>query len=732
MTIIQPYPHYEITVEDRSAADVFQQDSLPLFRPLFVMPTQMGPPNEPIWCDDYITAKNIFGELTFDQANTKYYTPAGELLLETFKNNGAFISRAVDSKAMPAISLLCAAIKVDQDVPEWEVDAVTGNFKLVNGAKVPVYVDPQAATPVQKTNKGAIIRYLMLTDLTAIASALDHTYTATTDLDKLKEVLAILTSPDFTANPLDGTTEAVIIPILLVMAKSPGVYGNDLGFSIEYNKMHNLSTAVTNRKGFIYDFFPFKKKYGTVNPVPIRTIFTTESFSSALTAECIDEKTKVPYDMKYNISLNYPQKTNNLMMDFHPIYPNIHLLAAAVSVYEESIPDFEFALYNADGTPKTNIDALALQEAIDKYQYAGMFNIFGLRDPSGVVYKRILSLPANDDPGFVDVGFRKYLVMGSDGDIFKKDVFAEYFSQFFALEVNPNLEDSPRYPFTHLIDVGYQAQNKYDMLDFMAVRDDIQVHIGPYIHPKYHLDSKYDGVMTTAEDISFGTVLRNRALLIRESIIKGTESCRASIFAQAAYRKGARYPVPLQFWVATKLAKYDNRQWLDKEIRGLPNSEVDMFEEIIWVPSTAALKSLSWDTGLNYCQYFDMKRFHFAAMRSVYRNDTSVLSDDGFVRAIVYTKHEVRQTWAKFVGLNSPRKILQAALEKDVIQRLTRLYNGKYSFTVKAYQTETDALLGYVQRVQINITAGAPYRVGIFDIVCYREGFNGAGEVGGK
>ena len=730
MTIIQPYPHYEITVEDRSAADVFQQDSLPLFRPLFVMPTQMGIPNEPVWCDDYITAKNIFGELTFDPANPKYYTPAGELLLETFKNNGAFISRAVDSKAMPAISLLCAAVKIEQDVPLWEVDAITGNFKLDNGQKVPVYVDPAATPKVQKTNKGATIRYMMLTDLTSIASAIDHTYTATTDLAKLKEILAILTSPDFSANPLDGTTDAVIIPILLVMAKSPGVFGNDLGFSIEYNKQHNLSTAVNDRKGFIYDFFPFRKKYGQINPVPIRSIFATESFAAALTEECIDTKTKVQFDMKKTISLAYPVKTNNLMMDFHPIFPNIHLLAAVVSKYEDTIPDFDYPLFEADGTtPRSDIDPLELQEAIEKYQYAGMFNIFGLRTPAGVVYTKILALPANDEAGFVDVGFRKYLVMGSDGDIFKKDVFAEYFSQYMALEINPNLEDSPRYPFTHLIDVGYQAQNKYDMLDFMAVRDDIQVHVGPYIHPKYHLDSKWDGVTTIDQDISFGTVLRNRALLIRESIIKGTESCRASIFAQAAYRPGARNPVPLQFWVACKLAKYDNRQWLDKEIRGLPNSEVDMFEEIIWVPSTAALKSLSWDTGLNYCQYFDMKRFHFAALRTVYRNDTSVLSDDGFVRAIVYTKHEVRQTWAKFVGLNSPRKILQAALEKDVTQRLTRLYNGKYSFTVRAYQTETDALLGYVQRVQINIVSGAPYRVGIFDIVCYREGFNGAGEV---
>lgn len=729
--IIQPYPHYEITVEDRSAATVYQQRALPLFRPLFVMPTQMGVPNEPVWFDDYTSAKNVLGELTFDPANTKYYSPASELLLEIFKNNGAFICRACDAKAMPAIGLLCAAVKIEQDVPQWEIDPITGNYVLVSGSKVPVYVDPAADPKVQKTAKGATIRYMMLTDLAAMASALDYTFTAgaTTDLLKLKEVLTVLTSPDFSANPLDGTTEAVIIPLMLVMAKTPGDYGNNLGFSVEYNKTANLSTAVNARKGFVYDFTPFRKPYGSINTVPIKSIYGTNSFTAAITAECIDENTKVQYDIKKIVSSAYPQNTNNLMMDFLPIFPNIHLLAAVVSKYEESIPDFDYPLFKVDGvTPRDDIDALELQEAIDRYQYAGMFNVFGLRDSSGKVYKNIVALPANDEPGFIDVGDRKYLVLGADGDIFKKNVFSEYLTSFFSNEINPNLEDSPRYPFTHLIDVGYVAKNKYDLLDFMAVRDDIQVLVGPYIHPKYHADPKWDGVSTMVEDLAFGASLRNYALLMRESIIKGTESCRASVFAQAGFRPGARYPVPLQFWVATKLAQYDNRQWLDKEIRGLPNSEVDIFEEIIWVPSADALKSLAWDTGLNYCQYFDMKRYHFAAMRSVYRNDTSVLSDFGFVKDIVYTKHEVRQTWAKYSGLNSPRKILQEALQNDATGRLTKLYNGKYKFKATAYQTEMDALLGYVQRVQIDITAGAPYRVGIFDIVCYREGFNGAGE----
>lgn len=724
--IIQPYPHYEITVEDRSAAEVFQIDELPLHRPLYILPTQMGVPNEPIWCESYTVAKNLFGAATFDPADSKYYSPTSHMLLKTFKNSGAYITRAADSKALPAISLLCAAVKINQDVPQFEIDPITGNYKLnASGQKIPIYVDPAATPKVQKTAKGATVRYLMLTDLTSIASALDYTYTGTTDLDKLKEVLAILTSPDFTSNPLTGTTEAVIIPILLVMAKTPGTYGNDLGFGISYNRNLNSSNAVNSRNAFIYDFYPHKKIYGTVNPIPIKSIFNTEYFSCSLTPECIDKNTKIDYTLKKAVSNNYPIKSNNLMMDFYPIYPNLNLLSAVMAYYEDSIPDLEVKLFNANGTPNNTLTAEEIQTALDNYKYAGLFNIFGLRDPQGKVYENIIALPANDEPGFVDTGFKKNLVMGSDGDIFKKSVYKEYLTKFFALEINPNIEDSPRYPFNYLLDCGYDATNKYDMLDFMAARDDVQVHVGTYVHPKYHADPKWDGVTTSDQDISLGSILRERALLIRESIVKGTNSCRATIFAQAGYEAGARYPIPIQMWVASKLAEYDKLTYLKQDIAGLPYSEVDMFEEMIWIPSTKVLKSLTWDRGMNYCQYFDRERYHFAALRTCYDNDTSLLSDDSFVRMIVYTKHEVRQTWAKYAGVKAPINNLQAALKRDVEGRLTKMFNGKYAFNVRVYQTETDLLLGYVQRVEINITSGAPYRVGVFEIVCYREGYNG-------
>lgn len=721
---IEAYPHFESLVDDKTGANVFQEKPLPNFRPLIVMPAQCGVTNEPVWCQDGVVARNLFGEETFNPANAKYFSPQSEYLNDHFKKGGAFICRAANNKALPAIALLCAAVKINQGIPQWEVDSITGNYKLdAQGAKIPIMTTDQV--PVQVTAKGATVRYLMLNDLTTIGTALGITFTVTTDLEKLQQVLAVLTAPDFSANPLSTGADAVIVPLLLVMSKSPGVFGNDLGFRVEYDKVMNSASAVAKKRGFIFNFSPFKKLYGTNNTTTIRSIFGSTSFSAALTAEMIDSSSKVTYDMRSVIQRSYPSESHNLMMDFYPIVPNFNLLAAVVAPYEESIPDLDFKLYETNGSPVADIDAAALQEALGRYQYAGMFNIFGLRDPSGVVYKKIVALPTNDEPGFFNIGTGKFLSLGDDGDIFDKAVFKAYLTSFYDLQINPNLEDSARYPFTHLIDLGFQTDNKFDMLDFMAVRDDIQVLTGPYVHPKFDPDPLATGVSTAEVDISAGAVLRARALTIRESVIKGTNSCRATIFAQAGFKPGGRYPVPLQYWLGLKLAEYDNKVYIDKEVAGLPESAVEIFESIVWVPSPNVLKKLTWDTGLNYCQYYDMKRYHFASIRTVHDNDTSLLSDDGFTRHLVYTKHAVRKIWAKHAGRKTKTvKILQAALEADTIEALRILYNGKYTFSVRAYQTATDSALGYVQRVEIIITSGAPYRVGIFEIVCNRDGYN--------
>ena len=78
----------------------------------------------------------------------------------------------------------------------------------------------------------------------------------------------------------------------------------------------------------------------------------------------------------------------------------------------------------------------------------------------------------------------------------------------------------------------------------------------------------------------------------------------------------------------------------------------------------------AWDKGLNYCQSADMTRIFYPALRTVYLADSSILTDQWFVDALVYTKHVIPFSWSTHVGRNDP----SAVLDGDIIAYLTRAY----------------------------------------------------------
>jgi len=177
--------------------------------------------------------------------------------------------------------------------------------------------------------------------------------------------------------------------------------------------------------------------------------------------------------------------------------------------------------------------------------------------------------------------------------------------------------------------------------------------------------------------------------------------------------------------IANSDALYHNVDYMKGAPEGLPFSDIDIFKQWNWTPSAESMKERSWNTGLNYFQYYNMTQLHYASLRTVYRYDTSVLTIDDFSNALIYTKHEIRQSWAVFAGVTLPAGVLRSQITNDLTLRLDRLYNNRYTFTVVVYQTEEEALLGYVHHVRVVITSPANNRVWEVDLVCQRENFEG-------
>lgn len=332
-----------------------------------------------------------------------------------------------------------------------------------------------------------------------------------------------------------------------------------------------------------------------------------------------------------------------------------------------------------------------------------------------------------------------YACNGKDGSLTDWDHEANIRS-FYGLTYqyedtwNPkNIVDRGHYPFNTIFDTGYTLETKKALCDFLVTREDVKVVLSTQSCNKY-INPANGNVMqpvlnTMAQDESIGTALQSRVQLMRESIIKGTACCRATIFAHAGHLFGTyKGIVPMTLWSAIKGSEHYNTTSMSGTVKGWPNSHVDIFKDLNWVAPDEESHERHWNLGINYVQYYDMDNLHFPSIRTVYKYDTSVLLDDEFTDAIVFTKQAARDSWATYTGMDSPQAEYESLIVSDLTARLHRIFNGRYTFTVEAYQTAEEARRGYVQHIAITIYAPAVKRVWLVDVICRRENFNPAEE----
>jgi hypothetical protein len=487
-------------------------------------------------------------------------------------------------------------------------------------------------------------------------------------------------------------------PMFAVEATNEGVWGNDLAFSLFFDADANDADQVSRCGGLFFTMAPIVKDFGKSTTSSIRDIYDYTQVNFMVKPDVTDPKTTQQVSLAEVITNRYTATD----------------LPFAITVYSENFKTVGDLLVEL-----TNDDDPQQDEFVDGWYV----NLLTGMHPDGRYYKfaQVLTDQELDPvPVLMMENVYHYLTTGTDGSLATEDI-EELMSQFFTLSLDPTIVDQLRYPFNYVFDVGHDLPLKYTMLDFMAIRDDVRVSVCTQVTSIAANDA--------AADESAGASLREHARLMRESIIKGTEACRASVWAHCGIPLvGNNRIVPLNLWDAKKHAEYQNTVYLNQEPAGLPNSLVELFhiDTINWIPSSEQQKSLFWNDSINYLAYANMTQIHYPATRTVYPYDTSVLVRNVFVDAIVYAKQRIRASWAKYVDVQMDFALLSAMIKNDLISTVGELFNGKYPFTVVVYQTEEEARLGFVVHVTLTITAPANFRVWDVDIVCKRQNYEAA------
>ena len=700
-TTIKPFPHYQINVKDNSIYNVEYTTILPVHRPLWIMRCQQGKVGDPVWCPSYTYAVAQFGEQTFTNTNKRYYSRQAKVLYDTLTYNGAFICRAADESALNAVTIIEAWVRqtkgdAEDGILQYAYDE-DGRRMLDDDGN---YLPKKDGAGNDVYEPGVEIKFTQRNALTGQEETQGY------DLSSL-QIRTIQ----------DGEKVWNVYPILALESLYPGEYGNDLCFSLFYKNSENQSGDVNFYKTLFYTFAPARRDYNSTTVTPHYDIYNTTQNSFTANPDTLNPDTGAEMSMQAVLNKAYDEETHQLPYTIYTYEENLNKIGNRIAQVESE---------ESLGLTKPTYDVNEIMNTAFGY----MVNVLGCRNLKGIPYDHVrLITISEEDETVVQLAEDNYIYLsgGTDGDL--SDLMVQNcIQQFCAKKLNPQIVDKFRYPFTHIYDIGYNFDTKYALIDFLDVRDDVMLELSTQVL----MDDNTGRTISMNDqmtDESNGEALRARALLMRESILKGTDCCRCAIYAHTGFLADGVYsePMPFTYWSAMKHAEFGNLPYMNTtEPRGWPESYNEFFKvsSVNWINYDPEGQSRVWDTGINYVQWADMSRIFYPALRTVYRAETSVLIDQWFVDAVVYTKHVVRNAWGKFSGRNDRVAILQQAIKEYLDAELSYLYNGKYDFEVSVYQTAEEQRIGYIQHVLIRLTSPATMRVLDVDIEVNREGYN--------
>lgn len=665
MAKLLSYPHFIINVDDQSSYDgsiVFEQ--MPLHVPHFFIRAASGTPNVPMYYDEWNAVTRSLGKETFDRL-TPYFTRDSLFVEECFKQQPGFITRLVPDDSMTATALVEANVFEDVDIVQYERDSF-GGFKLdESGAPIPML--DETNQPI--TNKGIKIKFTSRT------------------IDPETESKVTTIKPR--EHVMDGKN-VTTFPIVACTDIAPGEPGNRKGFRLYYDYSVQQVDRLEANKALTFSFTPLNRDYSSDIPIPVRNRWNQVYSEFMLKPNQVDNKIMMKISWDDVLENNYVQnKASELPF-------NIHFFTDYIKLIGEKI----VAVESDDNVYLTD---------------PWLVDIFSAKDLDGNPYYNFV-LDNGNGVMYLNKNYNIYLSGGDDGDT-SSEAFQDLMRQFLECKTYPKIKDSARYPITHLYDTGFSIKTKESMLAFLGYRRDVRVEL-----TTQDCDNELNNEQ---EDLSTGLYLRNRALLQVESSLYGTDCFRCGIYCHAGTINDSTYKsfIPATLDILKKRCYFQKGTYISGEPKGLPYSEINIFKSLNWVAFDEDNKQLFWDTGLNYVQHYDRVSLHWPDLRTVYTNDTSVLSETTYADAIVYAKHVIRRTWAIFTGRTDPAKELFAAIEKVMSDALQKIFNTRYPFTVRAWRNEEEQKLGFVTHITLIVEGRNGNRVHDIDLICTREGY---------
>lgn len=502
-------------------------------------------------------------------------------------------------------------------------------------------------------------------------------------------------------------------PILDIQASSFGNWGNNVGISIFAGTQNSLnypvSTAILQQNRIYPYFFQISQRSNSLSsPSIVPTILGSNNITFSFLPNQINPLTDADLYLQ-NIFFNTYNNTTN------PTFPRVYGAYDNIYVYDENIQTLLQMFYAAEA-PFVN-EWSDFTGAPSDY---GLFNFVSGVSSQNVPYQTYFFV---DDWNSETLNSDNILYTGGSSDGTMNDtLFAGLVAQevaAYADSSNP-VQDLATNVESIMYDPGYPLSTKQALVDFIAIRPDTMVALSTYTcnTPPPNADEEY----------STAVALMTQLQMYPESVYFGTPVMRGIIIGRCGNLINNTYTktVPLIHELAIKAARYmgaSNGKWkAGSNFDGAPGSIINSMNNvnITFVPPPA--KNIDWSVGLNWVQAYDRRSLFFPAFKTVYNNDTSVLTSFITVMGICTINKIEHEAWRTFSGESH---LTNAQLIDRVNSFITQATNGifdsRFIVVPNTYISDNDATRGFSWHVQTKLYANNMKTVMTSYVTAYRQ-----------
>lgn len=348
----------------------------------------------------------------------------------------------------------------------------------------------------------------------------------------------------------------------------------------------------------------------------------------------------------------------------------------------------------------------------------GTFNFISFVNSNGSPYQAVKLV---DGTGSVRLTKNTHIYLqGADDGTITEDLFDALVREDVENYSNPlhPYNDIVLHPESIIYDVGYTLETKKALCKFISLRKDTFVIFSTFIAGKR---------LPIEEQYSLGVSIKAMLDLYPESSYFATAAVRAMIMAGSGRIVGSSYleRVPLSFEVLSKSAGFmgaaDGRWVEGKLFDRAPESVITGMKDIDidFVPQITARNF--WLSGINFPMNYKVDQKFFPALKTVYDNDTSVLTSYFNASAAAYLSKIGHHAWREYSGTIS---LTNTEFERDVNTFITGLTTNRFNNIITVIPectiTEHDAIRGYSWTLVVKMYANNSRTVQTLNIDAYR------------